>query len=404
MTIVYTKSRLFFPHFLRRIKIRQVDNRISRKVICLLLPVTCHLLHVLMYQPKYIISNKILRNIGQIEAAKEVIENAPLVPYFAKQFKSEAIARIIHHGTHIEGNDLTLDQTKQILEGKKVFGHDRDIREVINYRNVMELLGELKDKRGGYDIGALCDIHKETVTKIVPDEKVGVLRKTQVVIKEEGTGKVVFRPPPFNEVPYLLEDVIEWLNSDSASEIHPILRAGIIHYVLVSIHPFVEGNGRVSRAFATLVLLKEGYDIKRFFALEEHFDDDPAAYYKAFYEVDKQNVNIAARDLTPWLEYFTKVVAVELAKIKEKIKKLSIDSKLKLKIGEQVALSERQIKLIEYLSENGSGAMRELKDVLPMVSEDTVLRDLKALMEKSIVKKEGSTKAARYVISSRGQI
>ena len=173
-----------------------------------------------------------------------------------------------------------------------------------------------------------------------------------------------------------------------------------MHYVLVSIHPFVEGNGRTVRAFATLVLLKEGYDIKRFFALEEHFDDDPAAYYQAFYQVDKQNTNIASRDLTPWLEYFTDVVAIELNKIKEKVRKLSIDSRLKLKIGEQVALSERQIQLIEYLSEHGSVIMRDLKEVLHMVSEDTVLRDLKELMDKGIVKKEGSTKAARYVISS----
>ncbi|OGM12137.1 hypothetical protein A2Z22_03540 [Candidatus Woesebacteria bacterium RBG_16_34_12] len=353
-----------------------------------------------MYSPKFTITNKILRNIGQIDACREVIDNAPLVPYFAKQFKSEAIVKTIYHGTHIEGNDLTLSQTRQVLEGKQILGRDRDIQEVINYRNVVDLLEELRNKRGGYNLDELIDIHKETVNKIVSEEKVGSLRKSQVVIKEETTGKVVFKPPPFVEVPYLLEDFIKWLNSEEALEIHPILRAGIVHYVLVSIHPFVEGNGRTVRAFATLVLLKEGYDIKRFFALEEHFDDDPAAYYQAFYQVDKQNTNIASRDLTPWLEYFTDVVAIELNKIKEKVRKLSIDSRLKLKIGEQVALSERQIQLIEYLSEHGSVIMRDLKEVLHMVSEDTVLRDLKELMDKGIVKKEGSTKAARYVISS----
>jgi len=352
-----------------------------------------------MYVPVYTISNKILLNVGQIDASKEVIENAPLVPHFEKKFKSEAMVKTVHHGTHIEGNDLTFIQTKKVLEGEEVFGRDRDIQEVINYRNVMVLLDELKDKRGKYELNDLKDIHKETVTKIVPDEKVGVFRKTQVVIKEEGTGKVVFRPPLFNEVPYLLGDFFEWLNSEKAREIHPILRAGIVHYVLVSIHPFVEGNGRASRAFATLILIKEGYDIKRFFALEEHFDDDPSSYYGAFYEVDKQNENIAERDLTPWLEYFTEVVAVELVKIKEKVRKLSIDSRLKLKMGEQVALTERQIKLIEYLSERGGAVMKELGSVLPMVSEDTILRDIKDLVDKSIIKKQGKTKAAKYLIA-----
>lgn len=353
-----------------------------------------------MYQPKYKITNKILKNIGRIEAAKEIIENAPLVPMFEKQFKTDAIARTVHHGTHIEGNDLTLSQTKQVMEGQDVAGKDRDIQEVVNYRNVMNLLEELRDKRGGYGVDMLIDIYKETVNKIVPEEKLGI-RKTQVIVKEEGTGKIVFQPPPYVEVPYLLEDFFEWFNSSGATDIHPIIRAGIVHYVLVTIHPFVEGNGRTVRAFATLVLLREGYDIKRFFALEERFDADLASYYKAFFEVDKQHKNIAARDLTPWLEYFTQIVAAELVKIKEKVKRLSIDSKLKVRIGNQIALTERQIKLMEYLSESASAAMRDLRQVLPMISEDTILRDLKSLMEKGIITKEGSTKGARYVIANR---
>lgn len=339
--------------------------------------------------------------MGKIEACKEVIENAPLVPYYRKKFQSDAIARTVHHGTHIEGNALSFDQTKRVLEGEDIVGRDRDIQEVINYRNVMQLLDELTHKRGGYDSEILKDIHKETVKKLVIDEKVGNFRKVQVIIKEEGSDEVIFRPPPFVEVPYLLNGFFEWLNLEKAKEIHPILRAGITHYVLVSVHPFIEGNGRTIRAFATLILLKEGYDIKRFFSLEEHFDEDPAAYYEAFSEVDKQSRDIEARDLTPWLEYFTEVVAIELEKIKENVRKLSIDSKLKLKIGEQIPLTERQMRLVEYLSEQGSAIMREIKDVLPMVSEDTVLRDLRDLIEKGILKKEGSTKAARYVIANR---
>ena len=190
------------------------------------------------------------------------------------------------------------------------------------------------------------------------------------------------------------------MNSNEANEVHSILRAGVAHYILVSIHPFVEGNGRTVRAFATLVLLREDYGIHKFFSLEEHFDADPAAYYEAFARVDKQSKNIAERDLTPWLEYFTEVVAIELSKIKEKVRKISIDSRFKGKIGEQIALTERQMKLVEYLSENGSAVMQELKSVLSMVSEDTVLRDLNDLTDKGIIKKEGRTKASRYLISA----
>ncbi|KKS77856.1 MAG: hypothetical protein UV74_C0002G0082 [Candidatus Woesebacteria bacterium GW2011_GWB1_43_14] len=348
-----------------------------------------------MYSPKYIISNKILRNIGQVEASKEVIENAPLVPDYEKQFQSDAIIRTVYHGTQIEGNALTLDQTKQVLDGQEVYARERDVQEVINYRHVVRTLEDFA-KQDTYNLDSLLMIHRATVYRLIPEEKSGVLRSTQVVIREEGTGKVILSPPPALEIPYLLEDFFNWLNSRESREIHPVIKAAIVHYVLVAIHPFVEGNGRASRAYAALVMLKEGYDIKRFFSLEEHFDRDLDAYYGAFNEVDRQSTDIAARDLTSWIEYFSETLGVELVKIKEKVRKLSVDSRLRARIGEQVALSARQMKLIEYISENKQAAMSDLKNVLTMVSDDTILRDVADLINKGIIEKEGRTKAARY--------
>lgn len=355
-----------------------------------------------MYAPKFSITNKILKSVSQIEASKEVVENAPLVPSFEKQFQGDAIIRIVYHGTHIEGNDLTLIQTKKVLEGQEVYARPRDVQEVINYRNVVKLIEELSHTDEPYSIEMLSKIQGITVYRVVAEDKVGVLRKTQVVIREEGTGKVIMSPPSFVEVPYLLEDFFEWINSPESREIHPILRAAIAHYNLVAIHPFVEGNGRTARAFSTLLMLREGYDVKRFFAIEEHFDNDLASYYEAFFKVDTQSPNIADRDLTVWIEYFAEVVGFELEKIKEKVKKLSIDTRLKLKIGRQVALTERQMRLVEYLSDQGSALMRDLKGVLPMVSEDTVLRELTDLLKKGILRKEGSTKSAKYVLAGKG--
>lgn len=351
-----------------------------------------------MYSPKYTISNSVLKNIGQIEAAKDVIENAPLVPDYEKQFRDDAFVRTIYHGTQIEGNDLTLNQARQVIEGQQIFASERDIQEVINYRNVVKILDDLASKRGGYDLESLLEIHSSVVYNLVPQEKIGVLRDTQVVIREEGTGNVILKPPMPHEVPYLLNDFFEWLNSEENAELHPVIKAGIAHYVLVSIHPFVEGNGRTTRAYAMLILIKEGYDIKRFFSIEENFDRDIERYYNAFFVVDRQSEDIAARDLTPWLEYFSETVAVELTKIKEKVRTISIDSRMRVKIGEQVALSNRQMKLIEYLSEKGEAGMRDLCNVLSKVSEDTILRDMTKLIEKGIVVKEGKTKAARYII------
>src|SRR3989338_8885025 len=93
-----------------------------------------------MYQPKFSINNKLLTLIGTIEAAREVIINAPLLPAYEKKFREEAIVRTVHHGTHIEGNELNIEEAQRVLAGNPIVGRDRDIQEVINYRNVLRYI------------------------------------------------------------------------------------------------------------------------------------------------------------------------------------------------------------------------------------------------------------------------
>ena len=103
-----------------------------------------------MYTPKYTITTDILRNIGQIEAAREVIDNAPLVPALEVKFRDEARLRAVHYGTALEGNDLSLGEAKLILErevetpheaaNEGIVGRERDVQEVINYRKVLEMI------------------------------------------------------------------------------------------------------------------------------------------------------------------------------------------------------------------------------------------------------------------------
>jgi Fic family protein len=371
-----------------------------------------------MYQPKFTISNDILKNIGLIEAAREVIENAPLIPSYEKSFQDEALVRTVHFGTHLEGNELSLEEARKLLEGpavaKAMAGEGRDVQEVINYRRVMEYIGRIgtEDREGTEDRGEaegtesrytkeqLLKIHALTVERILPKDRQGKIREVAVVAKNSQTGRVVFRYPPAVEVPYHLDDFFAWLNSPSGRRIHPVLRAGITHYVLAAIHPFVEGNGRVARAFATLILFSESYDLRRLFSLEEYFDREAEGYFAVLQKTSNQNQDISQRDLTEWLEFFTRGLASELVKVKERVKRLSFDGRLKEKLGRQVVLSDRQIRLMEYLEGAGEVTVPAAKEILPMVSEDTILRDLKDLMKKGIIKKKGKTKGTRYYIKS----
>lgn len=330
---------------------------------------------------------------------KEIINTAPLVPAWEKEFQSQAAVRTIHYGTHLEGNDLSLIEAKKVLEGSKVLARDRDIYEVINYRNVLKFIEDLDKEQGSREIykyteGLIKKIHGLVVEHVLDKESAGKYRAKRVVIKNSQTGEVVFAPIAPIEVPYQMEDFINWLNSNLGRQVHPVLRAGVAHFELARIHPFVDGNGRVARAFATLILFIEGYDIKRFFSLEEHFDKEALNYYQAL-----ASVNIHLGDLTTWLEYFTHVLATELTHVKEKVKRLSLDSRLKDKLGRQIALSDRQVRIVEYLKINERMGTKDGRQILPEYSEDTVLRDIKDLMKKGIVRKKGKTKASCYILT-----
>ncbi len=346
-----------------------------------------------MFVPLYTITNKILNNIAKIEAATEIIKNAPLLPLWEKQFKEDAIVRAVHHGTHVEGNPLKKDEARDILEGKKVIGRPRDIQEIINYRKVIEFIDEEANRK----IEKITEIlikklHRIIVDKVLPPESAGEYRTKQVIVRNSQTGEVTFRPPPSIEVPFLMREFVYWLNREDKDKIHPVIKAGIAHHELVRIHPFLDGNGRVARALATLILFLGGYDIRRFFSLEEYYDKDVLSYYENLQRA-------SAGNLTLWLEYFTYGAAVEFEKIKEKILKLSKDVKLKERFGgRQIYLTQRQIKIIEYIQEIGYLQNQAFPTLFPDISEDTVLRDLQELMKNGLIRKIGKTKAARYVL------
>lgn len=347
-----------------------------------------------MYKPQFTITNKILKNIGIIEASREVIDHAPLLPYYEKKFRDDALVRTVHYGTHIEGNELNLSQAERVLAGENVVARDRDIWEVINYRKVTTYISEVQNSNYEITEEVIKKIHKITVQRILPEGESGEYRKKQVVLKNSRTGEVSFKPPLAVAIPYQIKNLLSFINSKENKDIHPVLKSGIVHYELVRIHPFLDGNGRVARALSTLILFLEGYDIRKFFSLEEYFDKDAGSYYKALQSVQKSK-----GDLIFWLEYFTQGLAIELSKIKERVERISIDAKLKEKLGgKPILLSDRQLKIIEYIQQTGYLQNKAFETLFPMVSEDTILNELKLLIKHGIIKKRGVTKSAKYVM------
>ncbi len=358
-----------------------------------------------MFIPKYTITNRILRDVGRVDGAREVIMNAPLVPAWEAKFRKEAMERTVHHGTRIEGNPLSEEEVRDVLDGSEVIARDRDIQEILNYRNVLKFLDQIAAQIGGgtgyaVTIETILEIHRLTTEKILPEDIAGSFRLRQVVVKNSRTNQISYTPPPAVEVPYLVEDLVNFINSDESKEVHPVIKAGIIHYELARIHPFTDGNGRVARAVATLVMFLDGYDIRKFFSLEEYFDENPMDYYLTLQAVSNQLVlDTHERVLTPWLEYFVEGVAIELNRVKEKVQRISVDARIKDAMGgEQLMLNERQMLIMEYLHRHKGMTNKDFRKIFPDFSDDTVLRELKFLRQKGLVKKAGGTKKAQYVL------
>lgn len=371
------------------------------------------------YAPKFAITSKILSYVGAIDVAREVITTAPLIPAWERKFQKEARAKIIHHGTHLEGNDLNLEEVEEVLanpnssdlsalrskaeENSELLpprGRDRDVQEVINYRAVMDYIDAIaltgKSEPLKVTQSMFKEIHKLTVEAILPRSESGKYRSVKVVIRNTSTKEVTFRPPSPVEIPYLMDDLLTWLNSSAGHAVHPLLRAGLLHYELVRIHPFVDGNGRASRAMSLLLLFLEGYEVKKFFSLEEYYDTHPSEYYEALKSVEQN-----AGDVTSWLEYFLEGIAIEFGRVKTLVQKLSLDLHLKSTLGgHQITLSSRQIKLVEYLERYGEISMWNARELLPDVSDDTILRDLRDLVEKKLLTKKGTTKGTKYYLKN----
>lgn len=344
-----------------------------------------------MYHPNFRITNRILNNLTEIASAREVTLNAHLVPKWEVALRREALIKSTHSSTSIEGNPLTLKEVSELAAGRKVMATRKDKQEVLNYLHVLDKISEfVKDNRiTKEDVLKLHHrITKDTLENLGDS---GVYRNRQVVVGNRFTGEVIFRPPDTRDVPRLMKELVEWLNSKGVQELNPVLVAGISHYEFVRIHPFIDGNGRTARVLATMILYLKGFDTKRFFTLDDYYDSDRAAYYKAL-----RSVNQKTLDLTGWLEYFTEGVTLSVAKVKERILRLSSERLRRDKKG-QIALTERQMRLVERIIDQGRITNREIREMFH-ISNRAAMDEISKLLKLNVIKSVGKGRSVHYVL------
>lgn len=348
------------------------------------------------FNPKYTITEKILNNLTVITSAREIIEQSHLVPKWEAKLRRQALMRNTHSSTAIEGNKLTLEQVEALAAGKDVAATNKDKQEVLNYIEALEKIPTLA-KKGELRTADLLNIHR-IITKNVMQNSVdsGVFRNRQVFVGKtifDGSvfkKEVEYMPPKTDEVPGLVKEFVDWLNLDKTWEINPVLLAGIVHYEIARIHPFIDGNGRTARLLATLILYLSGFDHRRIFALDDYYDRDRKSYYAALKTVQTGN-----GDITQWLEYFTTGVASSVQEAKEAILKLG--TKGKRGAREQVSLTARQMQIVEYINTYGKVTNRELQELFK-ISAQAVLKELTKLIDLKVIRPIGEGRSLYYIL------
>ena len=342
-----------------------------------------------MFTPNFRYTHKIVNNLTAIAKARAVILNAPLIPKWEVSLRREALLRSAHSSTAIEGNPLTLEQVSELAAGRDIMVRRKDKKEVLNYLEALEKIPEFAERKP-FKFSDLLELHK-LITRDTLENPAdeGSLRNQQVAVVNGATGQIIFMPPPTDRVGALVEEFLEWFNSEEVNEIDPVIEAGLAHYELVRIHPFVDGNGRTARVMASIVLFKRAFDIKRFFALDDYYDKDRRAYYAALKTVDQDSL-----DLTGWLEYFTEGVAVSLKAVEDKVIGLSQDIKF-LKERGQIALTDRQVKIVEMLLQNEKLTIGQVKDLFGF-SRQMALKEMTKLVELGVIRLKGRGRGAYY--------
>ena len=336
-----------------------------------------------MFKPQFRYTDKIVNNLTQIAVAREVILNSPLISKWEVTLRREAIIRSAHSSTAIEGNRLSLDQVSDLAHGREVMATRKDKQEVLNYLTVLESIDKLTDGKSITKKNIL-DIHKMITQETLENPSdCGVFRTRYVVVGNRLTGEVIFRPPSNEEVPQLVQELVEWLYSSEAKALDSVIEAGIAHYEFVRIHPFVDGNGRTARVLATLILYLRGFDAKQFFCLDDYYDSDRQSYYSALQSVDKNTL-----DLTEWLDYFVEGVKVSIGAVKERVVRLSSERLRKTRRG-QIALTEKQMRIVEFINQNGritNRNVREMFKISPQAAHQGILKLVKLDVIKAVGK------------------
>jgi Fic family protein len=313
-------------------------------------------------KPPYDLTPEILKLVAAISEkigsvnAKFLINANPIL-------RKQNQIKTIHASLNIEGNTLTEEQITALLENKKVVGPKKDILEVLNALEVYKNIHQFKPANEKDYLKA----HQLLLKGLI--EHPGKYRNKGVGIMKGS--KVEHVAPPFDKVPFLMQDLFNYLKTSSELT---LIKSCVFHYEMEFIHPFLDGNGRMGRLWQTLILMQQ-YPIFEFLPFETFISKNQNDYYKALAISDKEGKS------TTFIEYMLKIIDRSLAELLE-------NSRVKLHDANRIQL---------FLEQNDNDFSRKNYMLFfKEISSATASRDLKYAVENGLVVKKGDKKTTTY--------
>ena len=317
-----------------------------------------------MFVPNFQITPALTKVLMDIEASRQAVSSLPVTVPVLTSLRESARLVSTHYSTQIEGNRLTQEQVKDVLHGGTFPNRERDEQEVKNYYQALDFLDALI--KGSTSLIAEKDI--QTLHGLVMDgkKKATPYRDGQNVIKDSGSGAIVYMPPEAKDVSGLMCELMDWINGEMSKAELPIpLIAAIAHYQFATIHPYYDGNGRTARLLTNLVLHKSGYGLKGICSLEEYYAKNLQAYYAALSVGESHNYYFgrAEADITAWAMYFCEGMADAFANVRLKAtqasKAMKTDQSLLLR-----ELDQRQKQVLSLFEKSKYITTREVAGLL----------------------------------------
>jgi Fic family protein len=350
-----------------------------------------------MYKPVFTITPDILNAIGEISSIKTMVETSRVLPLNEAQLKRQAMIRMVHTSTSIEGNKLAEFQVDKVLSGMSVSADQRSIQEVKNYQAAIKEIDKLASQEGHLTITKILDLHKILMKGLLPEEKQGAWRSGPIYVVDDlgdGREQLRFEGPLAEKVLFLINELLTWLEHSEKEKLHPILRAGIFHLQFVSIHPFPDGNGRMTRLLTQYILYKAGWDFRKIIVLEDFYNTDRQEYYNAENEIQGHKYH-EGQDMTNWLDYFVLGFLVEARKVRDGIKAVGFSKK---DADSQIFLDRDEIQIMDFLTTTGQITSRDVEEILKIAKRTAQLK-LKNLVDKKLIKMEGKGPASYYTLT-----